>query len=183
MKSKISEKISSETSEEDKENVRKYANNIINKLEMKYYLINNNIMKASSEMPDKNDSIYNERYDMWLRTLKKCEITDFDLSEIRFHLNHYITNPIEVTDIIAAHQADGLFEVISFKPKQVDNDDNFVYSINTKELIAELDKWIEQCDIKINEFAEVGMENSMLSSMAMKLAYSNVKKFILEKNK
>jgi hypothetical protein len=74
-------------------------------------------------------------------------------------------------------------KIIYGEPIKESSNDNHDYSINTKELIYELDKWMDECDIMIKEFSEVGMENSMLSSMAMKTAYSNVKKIILEKSK
>lgn len=173
-----------------------------------YYLINNTIKKGD-EMPleeyyQEPNLIYTCQYQVdynqWLNSLQPCDISEIELDKVIKHLYYcnkdkrdfefkeMITsnNPIEVTDIIYVnYDSKNDIDVIEFKEqsKEVEIDDNFIYSINTKELISELDKWIEQCDIKINEFSEVGMENSMLSSMAMKTAYSNVKQLILEKSK
>lgn len=113
MKSKISEQISSETSEEDKENVRKYVNNIINKLEMKYYLINNKIMKGG-EIPKSNLDEFSKlihpnisiEHLHWLNSLQTCSIKDVELDNIKNHIYFKLeicvfnTNPIEVTDIV-----------------------------------------------------------------------------------
>lgn len=114
MRSEIAKKILSETSEEDKEKVREYANNIINKSKMKhYYLINNKIMNGG-EMPKEENFkkwLYNT-FDAylyaWHSSLQPCEITDIELDKVSESLcvkytvpniNH-IEEPIEVTDIV-----------------------------------------------------------------------------------
>jgi len=45
-------------------------------------------------------------------------------------------------------------------------------------LIEQLDKWIEDCQVQADVFFERGMEVSETSSLAMKVAYMNVKTLV-----
>ncbi len=45
-------------------------------------------------------------------------------------------------------------------------------------LIKQLDKWISDCELQSAEFFKRGMEVSEVSSIAMKVAYLNVKNFL-----
>jgi hypothetical protein len=130
----------------------------------------------------------------WKESLKECIVTKSELDKILNYLYYdkemlLDGSLIDISDIVeeaydlVSKYPDNIKKIFFKNPKQSDSNDNFVYSINSKELIAELDKWMEKCDVMIKEFSEVGMENSMLSSMAMKTAYSNVKQLILEKIK
>ena len=83
---------------------------------MKYYLINNKIMKASSEMPIRTNEEENYRYliQNWKKSLQPCEIKDIELEKVKKHykewtefgvmsdneMNERLKNPIEVTDIV-----------------------------------------------------------------------------------
>lgn len=49
-----------------------------------------------------------------------------------------------------------------------------------EKLIKQLDKWIRSCEAQADLFSQRGMVISEASSLAMKLAYSNVKSFIQE---
>lgn len=169
-----------------------------------YYLINFKVYVSDTEKPIYNDEENRYSYDtlfkLWLKSIKHIEISDFDLKCICNYLASIkpsYTGEIDITDLVQEQlkeccnnrdvNGECMFPNCSGKTdiifKLDKDDDNFNYSINGKELISELDKLIEKCDIRVKEFSEVGMEQSMLSSMAMQTAYSNVKKLILEKSK
>ena len=81
-----------------------------------YYLINNKIMKASSEMPIRTNEEENYRYliQNWKKSLQPCEIKDLEFDKVKKHykewtefgvmsddeMNERLKNPIEVTDIV-----------------------------------------------------------------------------------
>lgn len=105
---------------------------------MKYYLINNKIMKASIEMP-KMIHPTNFNYDTWLHTLKICDINDIELDKVienRLNLlsicqeTYVANNPIEVTDLIFDYGCDhdGVWrEKLMFKePTTINNNVDFV---------------------------------------------------------
>lgn len=52
-----------------------------------------------------------------------------------------------------------------------------------KELIENLDKWIDESDKQAERFEKSGMEYGMLTSQAMATAYRNVKQYIEENYK
>lgn len=51
-------------------------------------------------------------------------------------------------------------------------------AVSKRILLAQLDKWIEQCEEQADIFRQNGMDNSEISSQAMAQAYWNVKQLI-----
>ena len=51
-------------------------------------------------------------------------------------------------------------------------------AVSKRFLLAQLDKWIEQCEEQADIFRQNGMDNSEISSQAMAQAYWNVKQLI-----
>lgn len=109
---------------------------------MKYYLINNKIMKGG-EMPKTHDlmrlndefrKVEDKIYNDWLSSLQPCEIDWNHLHHIEMYLTNnmssYIdfSNPIDVTDIVEDNNG-----VITFKqPKNIQIGDTIEYTIDNK---------------------------------------------------
>lgn len=70
----------------------------------------------------------------------------------------------------------------AFKYMQTDSEKHHTHTdannVLAVVLIEQLDKWIEDCQAQADGFFEIGMTISETSSLAMKVAYMNVKTFV-----
>lgn len=131
MKSKISEQISSETSDVDKEAVREYANNIISKSKMEeqqnYYLINDKIF-SGGKMPlhifsdnplwHKSNMYLNSKdYIDWKKSLEECIVTKIELEKILNYLYYdkemiLDGSQIDITDMVYLDWVSGSYKSV-----------------------------------------------------------------------